>query len=35
MEDSDSVSNAPVALTLIDNLVLSNEQFYKICSQLK
>ena len=30
LEDSDSVSNA----TIIGNLLLPNEQFYEICSQL-
>ena len=34
LEDSDNVSNAPVVSTIIDNLLLPNEQFYKICSQL-
>ena len=31
LEDKDSVSNAS---TIIDNLLLPNEQFYEICSQL-
>ena len=34
LEDSDHVSNAPVVSTVIDNLLLPNEQFYQICSQL-
>ena len=37
LEDSDSVSNATVVSTIIDNLLLQsppNEQFYEICSQL-
>ena len=34
LEDSDSVSNAPVVSTIIDYLSLPNEQFYEICSQL-
>ena len=34
LEDSDSVSNAPVVSTIIDNLPLPNEQFYEIFSQL-
>ena len=34
LEDSDIVSNAPVVSTIIDNLLLPNEQFYEICSQL-
>ena len=33
MEDSYGVSDVPVAST-IDNLLLPNEQFYEICSQL-
>ena len=33
-EESNSVSNAPVVSTIIDNLSLPNEQFYEICSQL-
>ena len=33
-EYSNSVSNGPVVPTIIDNLSLSNEQFYEICSQL-
>ena len=32
--DSDSVSNATAASTIIDNLLLLNEQFYEISSQL-
>ena len=32
-EDSGSVSNAPVVLTIIDNL-LPNGQLYEICSQV-
>ena len=35
MEDSGSVSNAPVVSAIIDNLSLPSEQFYEICSQLK
>ena len=34
LEDSDSVSNAPVVSTIIDNLLLPNRKFYKICCQL-
>ena len=34
LEDSDSVSNKPVVSTIIDNLVLPNEAFYEIFSQL-
>ena len=34
LEDSDSVSNAPVVSTIIDNLLLPNEKFYEICAQL-
>ena len=34
LESSDSVSDAPVVSTITDNLLLPNEQFYKICSQL-
>ena len=34
LEDRDNVSNAPVVSTIIDNLLLPNEQFYQICSQL-
>ena len=34
LEDSDTVSNAPVVLTIIDNLLLPNGKFYEICSQL-
>ena len=30
----DSVSNAAVLSTIIDNLALPNEHFYEICSQL-
>ena len=30
---SDSVSNAPVVSTIIDNLLLPNEQLYEVCSQ--
>ena len=33
-EDSGSVSNAPVVLTITDNLLLPNGQFYEICSQV-
>ena len=35
LEDSDSASNAPYMSTIIDNLSLPNEQFHKICSQLR
>ena len=34
LEDSDSVSNALVVPTIIENLLLPNEQFYIICCQL-
>ena len=34
LEDSDSVSNAPVVSTVTDNLLLQNEKFYEVCSQL-
>ena len=34
LEDSDSVSNAPGASAIIDNLLLPREQFYEFCSQL-
>ena len=34
LEDSDSVSNAPVVSTIIGNLLLPNEKFYEICSHL-
>ena len=34
LEDSDSVSNTPAVSTIIDNLSLPNEEFYKICYQL-
>ena len=34
LEDSDSVSNATAVSALIDNLLLTNEQFYEICYQL-
>ena len=34
LEDSDNVSNTLVVSTIIDNLLLSNEQFYETCSQL-
>ena len=34
LEDRDNVSNAPVVSTIIDNLLLPNEQFYQICSEL-
>ena len=34
LEDSDIVNNVPVVSTVIDNLLLPNEQFYEICSQL-
>ena len=32
--DSDSVNNATAVSTIINNLLLPNEQFYEICSQL-
>ena len=34
LEDSDSVSNTTAVSTIIDNLSLPNEEFYKICSKL-
>ena len=34
LEYSDSVSNVTVVSTIINNLLLPNEQFYEICSQL-
>ena len=34
LEDGDGASNAPVASTTIDNLLLPNDHFYQICSQL-
>ena len=34
LEDSDSMSNATTVSAIIDNLLLPNEQFYEICSQL-
>ena len=34
LEGSDSVSNAPVVSTIIDNVSRPNEQFYEIYSQL-
>ena len=34
LEDSDNVINATAVSTIIDNLLLPNEQFYEICSQL-
>ena len=33
LEDSDIVNNAPVVSTIIDNVLLPNENFYEICSQ--
>ena len=33
LEVSDSVGNAPVVPTIIENLLLPDEQFYVICSQ--
>ena len=33
LENSDNVSNVPVASTIIDNLLISNEHFYDIYSQ--
>ena len=34
LEDGDNVINATAVSTIIDNLLLPNEQFYEICSQL-
>ena len=34
LEDSDNVINATAVSTIIDNLLLPNEQFYEICFQL-
>ena len=34
LDHSDTVSNAPFVLTIIDNLLLPNEKFYEICSRL-
>ena len=34
LEDSDNVINTTALSTVIDNLLLPNEQFYEICSQL-
>ena len=34
LESSDNVSIAPFVSTIIDNLLLPNEQFYEVCSQL-
>ena len=34
LDHSDSVSNAPLVSTIIDNLLLPNEKFYEIYSQL-
>ena len=34
LEDSDNVINATAGSRIIDNLLLPNEQFYEICSQL-
>ena len=34
LEDSNSVSNATAESTIINNLLLPNEQFHEICSQL-
>ena len=33
-DDSDSGSNATAVSTIINNLLLPNEQFYEICSQM-
>ena len=33
LEDSDDLSNATAVSTIIENLLLPNEQFYEICSQ--
>ena len=34
LEVGDGVSNAPVVLVTIDNLLLPSQQFYELCSQL-
>ena len=34
LEDSDNVIHATAVSTIIDNLLLLNEQFYEICFQL-
>ena len=34
LEVGDGVSNAPVALVTVDNLLLPSQQFYEICPQL-
>ena len=34
LEVSDGVSNAPVALVTVDNLLLPSQKFYELCSQL-
>ena len=34
LEDSGNVINATAGSRIIDNLLLPNEQFYEICSQL-
>ena len=34
LEDGDNVINATAVSTIINNLLLPNEQFYEICSQL-
>ena len=34
LEDSDSVNNASVVSTIIENLLLPDKKFYEICSQL-
>ena len=34
LEDSDCVSNATVASVTVDNLLLSNQQYYEICAKL-
>ena len=34
LEDSDSVSNTTFVSAIIANLLLPNEQFYEVCSQL-
>ena len=34
LEESDIISNAPIIPTIIDNLLLPNQQFYEMCSQL-
>ena len=33
LEEGDIISNAPIAPTIIDSLLLPNEQFYEMCPQ--